>query len=126
MWRFLHLLAIGAVIVSAAYVYGVKYQTIYAAEEIVKTRHQIAKERDAINILRAEYAHLSRPDRVEAIADGQLGMVPLDLHQIVGANELPERAAKVDSIGQKLEALGLIGENASPSSGVTGATPSLR
>jgi cell division protein FtsL len=126
MWRFLHLLAIGSVIVSAAYVYGVKYQTIYAAEEVVKTRHQIAKERDAINVLRAEYAHLTRPDRVQAIADGPLGMVPLALNQIVKADELPERAAKVDSIGQKLEALGLIGEAATPPSGVTGATPSLR
>ena len=57
MWRFLHVLAIGAVIASAAYVYGVKYQTIYASEQIVKTRHLIAKERDAILVLRAEYAH---------------------------------------------------------------------
>ena len=126
MWRFLHVLAICAVIVSAAYVYSVKYQTIYAAEEIVKTRHQIAKERDAINVLRAEYAHLSRPDRVQSLADGSLGMEPLALNQIVNAGDLPERAAKVDSIGRKLEALGLIGENATPPSGATGATPSLR
>jgi cell division protein FtsL len=126
MWRFLHLIAICAVIFSAAYVYSVKYQTIYSAEEIVKTRHQIARERDAINVLRAEYAHLSRPDRIQAIADASLGMQPLALNQIVNASELPERAAKVDSIGQKLEALGLIGENATPPSGATGATPSLR
>ena len=126
MWRFLHLLAICSVIVSAAYVYGVKYRTIYSVEEIVKTRHEIAKVRDAINILRAEYARLARPDRVQAIADGSLGMAPLALNQIVNANQLPERAVKVDAIGQKLEALGLIGENATPPSGVTGATPSLR
>jgi cell division protein FtsL len=126
MWRFLHLLAICAVIFSAAYVYRVKYQTIYSAEEIVKTRHQIAKEREAINVLRAEYAHLSRPDRIQSIADGSLGMEPLALNQIVNAGELPERAVKIDSIGRKLEALGLIGENATPASGATGATPSLR
>ena len=81
MWRLLHFIAIAALIGSAAYVYSVKYQTIYASEEIVKTRHLIAKERDAINLLRAEYAHLT---------------------------------------------LGLLGESATPSAGVTGATPALR
>ena len=126
MWRFLHVLAICAVIVSAAYVYSVKYQTIYAAEEIVKTRHQIAKERDAINVLRAEYAHLVRPDRLQALADKQLDMQPLVLNQIVKADDLPEPAAKVDSIGRKLESLGMPGLSATPSAGVTGATPAVR
>ena len=73
MWRFLHVVAIGALIASAAYVYSVKYQTIYASEQIVKTRHLIAKERDAINLLRAEYAHLIRPDRLQALADKSAG-----------------------------------------------------
>ena len=61
MWRLLHVVAIAALIASAAYVYCVKYQTIYASEQIVKTRHLIAKERDAINLLRAEYAILPAP-----------------------------------------------------------------
>jgi cell division protein FtsL len=126
MWRFLHVLAIGAVIASAAYVYGVKYQTIYASEQIVKTRHLIAKERDAIKVLRAEYAHLVRPDRLQALADRQLEMQPLALTQIVKADDLPEPAAKVDSIGRKLESMGLPGLPATPSAGVTGATPAVR
>jgi hypothetical protein len=104
----------------------VKYQTIYASEEIVKTRHLIAKERDAINLLRAEYAHLTRPDRLQALADSQLDMQPLALNQIVKAEDLPEPGPKVDSIGRKLESLGLLGESATPSAGVTGATPALR
>ena len=54
MWRFMHAAAIAALIGSAAYVYGVKYRTIYASEQLVKTRHQIARERDAITILRAD------------------------------------------------------------------------
>jgi cell division protein FtsL len=125
MWRILHILAIGAVISSAAYVYSVKYQAIYASEQVVKTRHAIAKERDAINVLRAEYAHLIRPDRLQALADKLLDMQPLALNQIAKAGDLPLTAAKVDSIGRKLEALGL-GQSATPSAGVTGATPALR
>ena len=126
MWRFLHVVAIGALIASAAYVYGVKYQTIYASEQLLKTRHLINKERDAINLLRAEYAHLIRPDRLEDLADKQLEMQPLALNQIVKPDDLPERAPKVDSIGRKLESLGLLGDTATPSAGVTGATPSAR
>ena len=126
MWRFLHIVAIGALIASAAYVYSVKYQTIYASEQIVKTRHLIAKERDAINLLRAEYAHLVRPDRLQTLADQQLDMQPLALSQIIKADDLPERPAKVDSIGRKLESLGLPGQSATPNAGITGATPSAR
>ncbi len=74
MWRLMHAAAIAALIGSAAYVYGVKYRTIYASEQLVKTRHLIAKEKDAINLLRAEYAHLARPDRLQALADSKLGM----------------------------------------------------
>ena len=126
MWRFLHFLAIGAVIASAVYVYTVKYQTIYAAEQVVSAQHRIAAERDSIEVLRAEYAHLSRPDRIQKLADSALGMLPMQLDQIVKASDLPEKTPKVDSIGQKLEALGLIGESSTPNSGVTGATPALR
>jgi len=126
MWRLLHVIAIGALIASAGYVYSLKYQTIYAAEQITKTRHLINKERDAINVLRAEYAHLTRPDRVQALADKQLDMQPLALTQIVKADSLPEAAAKIDSIGRKLESLGLLGQAATPNSGLSGATPSTR
>ena len=55
MWRILHAFAIAALIGSAAYVYGVKYRTIYASEQLVKTRHLIDREKDAIGLLRAEF-----------------------------------------------------------------------
>ena len=126
MWRILHILAIGALLASAAYVYSVKYQTIYAQEQVVKTQHMIAKERDAINVLRAEYAHLTRPERLQQLADGSLQMQALALNQIVKSADLPMPAAKVDSIGRTLESLGIVGGAATPSSGVTGATPALR
>jgi len=105
MWRILHAFAIAALIGSAAYVYGVKYRTIYASEQLVKTRHLINKEKDAINLLRAEYAHLARPDRVQALADSKLGLQPLALSQIATVNELPDAQPKTDSIGRTLVSL---------------------
>ena len=126
MWRLMHFAAIGALVASAVYVYSIKYQTIWWSEQIVKTRHTVEREQDAINILRAEYAFLTRPERLQALADKQLDMQPLALNQIVKPADLPEAQVKVDSIGRKIESLGLLGLSATPSAGMTGATPSTR
>jgi cell division protein FtsL len=126
MWRFMHAAAIAALIGSAAYVYGVKYRTIYASEQLVKTRHLIDKEKDAINLLRAEYARLARPDRVQALADSKLGLQPLALSQIATIDELPEARPKVDSIGRTLESLGFPGDTATPAVVAADATPPVR
>lgn len=124
--RLMHAAAIAALIGSAAYVYGVKYRTIYAAEQLVKTRHLIGREKDAINLLRAEYAHLARPDRIQELADSKLGMQPLALFQIATVAELPDAGPKVDSIGRTLELLGLNKDNETPSVVAGGATPAVR
>jgi cell division protein FtsL len=128
MWRFMHGAAIAALIGSASYVYGVKYRNIYASEQLVKTSHQIDKEKDAINLLRAEYAHLARPDRVQALADSKLGLEPLALSQIATVDELPEARPKVDSIGRTLESLGFLRDTATPevSASAADATPAVR
>jgi cell division protein FtsL len=126
MWRLMHALAIAALIGSAAYVYGVKYRTIYASEQLVKARHLVAKEKDAINLLRAEYARLARPDRIQALADSKLGMQALSLSQIATVDDLPEAMPKVDSIGRTLESLGLLKDSATPAADAGGATPPAR
>jgi cell division protein FtsL len=126
MWRFMHVAAIAALIGSAAYVYGVKYRTIYASEQLVKTRHLIDKEKDAINLLRAEYAHLARPDRVQTLSDSKLGLQPLALSQIATVDELPEARPKVDSIGRTLESLGFMRDTATPKVAAADATPPVR
>jgi cell division protein FtsL len=125
MWRLLHLFAIAALIGSAAYVYRIKYQVILESEEIVKIKHQMNKTRDEIGVLRAEYEHLARPDRVQELADKLLQMQPLALNQIARPDEIPEKNVSADSLGRKLESLGL-GLSASPANGAAGASPSMR
>ena len=125
MWRILHAFAIAALIGSAAYVYGVKYRTIFASEQLVKTRDLISRAKDAI-ILRAEYAHLARPDRVQALADSKLGLEPLALSQIATVNELPDAQPKVDSIGRALESLGFTADNSTPAVTASVSTPPVR
>ncbi|HUI19939.1 MAG TPA: hypothetical protein VLZ74_02700 [Methylocella sp.] len=107
MIRILNIVAIAALIGSAIYAYTIKYETIFHAETIVKLQHEIKSEQDKIGMLRAEWAHLIRPERIQALADKFLDLQSLALNQIVKADSLPGKGPKVDAIGRKLEALGL-------------------
>src|ERR1700737_4583651 len=106
MVRILNILAIAALIRSAIYAYTIKYETIFHAETIVKLQHEIKLEQDQIGTLRAEWAHLTRPERIQALADRFLDLQPIALSQIVRLEALPGKAPRVDAIGRKLEALG--------------------
>lgn len=106
MVRFLNILAIASLIGSAIYAYSIKYDTILRAEKIVKLKHEIDGERDEIGILRAEWAHLTRPERIEALSNKFLDLQPSSLAQIVKAEALPDKAPQGDQIGNKLAALG--------------------
>jgi cell division protein FtsL len=107
MVRLLNILAIASLIGSAIYAYTIKYDTILHAEKIVKLKHEIEREKDQIDILRAEWAHLTRPERIEELARKFLDLQPSELSQIVRADSLPEKGPRIDEIGNKLEALGV-------------------
>ncbi len=107
MVRFLNIVAVLALVGSAIYAYSIKYQTIFHAERIVKLKHEIKAEQDEIATLRAEWAHLTRPERVEALADKFLTLQPITLRQMVSADALPERTQRTDTIGAELQSLGL-------------------
>jgi len=126
MVRLLNLLAIFALIGSAIYAYSIKYETIFHAEKIAELRHQIKAEEDSIGMLKAEWAHVTRPERVQQLASKLLDLQPIALTQIVGPEALPDKAMRIDEIGRKLEALGLAEPTNTPSDGNANAavTPS--
>ncbi len=125
MIRILNIVAIVALVGSAIYAYSIKYRTIFHAETIAKLKNDIKKEQDEIGTLRADWAHLTRPERVQALSESLLDLQPLALNQIVRAEALPDRAPKVDAIGRKLEDLGVLTSTATPADAAGGgATPS--
>ena len=127
MVRILNLLALVALVGSAIYAYSIKYETILHAESIAKLKHQIKSEQDTLGMLHAEWSHLTRPERIGALADRLLDLQPVALNQIVKLEAVPEKAAKVDMIGRKLEALGLAEPTNTPQSdGGSSSTPSSR
>jgi cell division protein FtsL len=117
MLRFFNIVVVLVLVGSAVYAYSIKYQTILRAEQITKMKHEVKAERDAIAMLRAEWAYLTRPERIQELADKHLDLQPLSVGQIVSAQSLPEKPERIDSIGRKLDALGLGGAATTPGSG---------
>ncbi|MEN9754711.1 MAG: hypothetical protein RLZ07_1093 [Pseudomonadota bacterium] len=116
MPRIFHALAIALLIGSAVYVYKIKYETMGLRFEVARLEKQIAHERDLIALLKAEWQKLNSPERIQMLSDGHLDLVPLKASQIVRWQDVPERQAPVDSIADKLGALGLAEPTSSPKS----------
>lgn len=128
MLRLLHIIAITALVSSALYAYSIKYDSMLLAEKYAKLKTRAQKERDSIAVLKAEWQRLARPDRLQALADRHLDLQQLGVRQIVRISDLPPRAAKVDEIGKKLEALGLFAPTETPNlnKGAGGSTPGAK
>jgi cell division protein FtsL len=107
MIRLLNVLAIACLVGTAIFAYSVKYETMFRAEKIVQLREKLQEETDAIGTLRAEWEHVSRPERIQALADQFLTLQSPALTQIVPVTGLPDKGPAQDEIGQKLDALGL-------------------
>ena len=60
----LYLSAAVLVVVCATWAYRVNYATQEAMNRVAELRAEIAREREAIAILNAEWAYLNRPDRL--------------------------------------------------------------
>lgn len=109
MLRVLNVLVICALIAAAAYVYRIKFESTRQAEQVAKLRSEIRKERDTIAILRAEWARLDRPDRIETLAKRHLNLKPVEVTQFDHLDNLPERppqlvpAGTADPIGAVIE-----------------------
>lgn len=123
MIRFLNIVACVALLGSAIYAYSIKYQTLYRAEQIAKMKREIVRTRDELRMQRADWAFLTRPERLQPLADKYLDVQPLAVGQVGTLANLPERTSRVDAIGRKLEALGLAEPTNTPQS-ATSVTPS--
>ena len=109
MPRILHLVAILALLGSAVYLYRVKYETIYLSEQVARLKREIAKEKDAISMLRAEWQQLNSPERLQRLADANSQLTTLRVQQISTWQDVPDRSAHLDMIGDKLLSLGVDG-----------------
>lgn len=91
--RILNILVIAALVVAAAYVYKIKFDSTLQAERVAKLRHELRRERDAVAVLRAEWAKLQAPMRVQGLAERHLKLKPTVSTQFGSFDNLPMRPA---------------------------------
>ena len=123
--RIIHLLVIGGLVFAAAYVYRIKMESTERTERVLRLHAQIREQRDAIAVLRAEWARLDAPLRLQGFAERHLQLKPLNAAQYDSLKNLPERPpspAKPDSpdpIGTMINTI----EVSSDAATVTGSLP---
>ena len=108
--------ALVATVLSAAFVlYTQEHSTRRLERNIAKAEKQIIQEREKIKLLNAEWATLSRPERIQKLAEEQLHLQVVQPQQFVPLAEvgahLPKsppiklEAQNSDEIGAMLEKL---------------------
>jgi len=89
--RLLNILVIGALILAASFVYKIKFDSTLQAERVAKLAGELGRERNAIAILRAEWAKLDTPSRIQGLADRHLALRPIVPRQFDSLDRLPDR-----------------------------------
>jgi hypothetical protein len=119
--RIIHLLVIGVLVFAAAYVYRIKMESTSRTERVLRLHAEIREQRDAIAVLRAEWAKLDAPLRLQGLAERHLALKPLTATQHDSLKNLPERPPSFakpgapDPIGAMIEAIDSVA--------VTGSVP---
>jgi cell division protein FtsL len=109
MIRLLNICVIVALVVAAAYVYRIKFESTRKAEQVARLRLDIRREHDAIAELRAEWSKLDTPVRIQELARRHLTLRMIESRQFDQLDHLPERPPDVvppnapDPIGNLLE-----------------------
>ena len=121
--RIIHFLVVGMLVFAAAYVYRIKMESTSRVERVQRLNAEIREERNAIAVLRAEWAKLDAPLRLQGLAERHLGLKPITAQQYDQLKNLPERppnfARDPDPIGSMLNTI----EAASDANVVTGSVP---
>src|SRR3954465_13518382 len=89
--RIIHLLVIGALILAAAYVYRIKMESRSRVERVLRLNAEIREQRDVIASLRAEWAKLDAPLRLQGLAERHLKLQPMTAQQFDPMKNLPDR-----------------------------------
>jgi hypothetical protein len=109
--RIVHLFVICALIFAASYVYRIKMVSTVRTERVLKLRADIREERNVIAGLKAEWARLESPQRLQGLASRHLSLRPIEATQYDSLKNLPPRPPSFvkpgdpDPIGTMIESV---------------------
>lgn len=120
--RIIHLLVIGVLVFAAAYVYRIKMESTVRTEKVSRLHADIREQRDAIAQLRAEWAKLDGPMRLQGLAERHLKLQPMTAQQFDNLKNLPDRPPSFARPGTP-DPIGAMLNTIDPDVVVTGSIP---
>ena len=115
MFKLFNAVLVCTVLISAFFLYSLEHSTRALERGIAKTEKQIIDEHERIKLLNAEWASLTKPDRLQKIAEEQLHLQTLKAQQFIAPAEIATKvpqtppvkleAQSTDAIGDMLEKL---------------------
>ena len=98
-----------AVLVSAFFLYSLEHSTRALERQIAQQKKILSNERESIKLLTAEWSSLTRPDRLQKLAEEKLKLQPLKAGQIVAAADLAKSVPDAPLIKMQPDAADPIG-----------------
>ncbi len=99
MGRVFNLILLAAMLVGAAVTYDMKHRTELAAERVATLQSAIAKEKNQIVLLKAEWSLLTQPARLQATIEKYADHFQLQSfspEQIATIDEIPLKPVTID------------------------------
>ncbi|HVY18868.1 MAG TPA: hypothetical protein VHA70_02155 [Bauldia sp.] len=96
--RIFNLVLLVAMIIGAAVTYDMKHKAEMAADKVARLQAEIAKEKDKIAVLRAEWAMLTQPARLQSVVDkyaDYFKLQPFSPKQLATIDEIPLKQSPV-------------------------------
>ncbi|WP_337266993.1 cell division protein FtsL [Oryzifoliimicrobium ureilyticus] len=98
MLRTFDVILIGVMTAAAAATYTIKHRAELKLEDVHKLEAEIKLEKDTIDLLKADWALLSQPNRLESLVNtynGELQLQPTPSTSLVRPTELPMLKSQV-------------------------------
>ena len=98
MLKTFDIILIGIMTATATVTYTIKHRAELKLEEVHRLEAEIKLERDTIDLLQADWALVTQPNRLEKLAgiyNDELKLQPTDTTAIVGPKELPMLRAQL-------------------------------
>jgi hypothetical protein len=107
MIRLLNIAVIAALLLAAADVYKIKFESTRQAQHVAKLNMEIRREQDAIAALRAQWSKLDSPARIQDLVRRHLALRPVETQQYDRLDNLPERPPDLVPVEEK-DPIGLV------------------
>ena len=114
MFRFINALLVAGLLVSAYFIYRLEHATRSGEREIVRLQAKIGDEAESFKLLAAEWSLLTRPDRIQHLAQKHLNLKVMSPLQVITESDIPSRlppkpvapgTSGIDPIGDVLREL---------------------